>query len=142
MLPIKFTGPGRMIRVRMIPPQQIKSTLGGCTLSRAEIVRRNREPVAGGIVPPVDQREQCANLPPGVTIGSQHRAATFMGIIPRAVVTDILFEICRKQEHVEIVFRKDAYTSSQKRSLKYFVPESGKIVTITARSSGLREAAT
>src|ERR1700730_10039404 len=57
VLTVEFAGPRRVIGMRMIPSQQVQSTLGCSAFGSAKIFRRNRKAIARRIVSPVDQRK-------------------------------------------------------------------------------------
>src|SRR5437899_7643686 len=103
------------------------------------------------LVAAIDQRKELKNLPLSIQrvfariapgnydgVSSEQRATAFMRVGLRAMRADFFHQApadpnCGLVRHI--------YSSSQKRSFKYFSAESAKTVTITARSSlGIRAA--
>src|SRR6185437_2795850 len=95
---------------------------------QAHILGRQLEAIARGILAPVGQGQQLADLASGIAVAPQQRAAAFVREGLRAVGFDAADEFFRDFQGGA------AHSSLQKRSVRYLSPESGKIVTITARS--------
>src|SRR6202034_3676191 len=93
-----------------------------------EIFRGNLKPVPRRIVPLVCERHQIDNLAPSIIVAPQQRRAAFVRIRLHAVrMNPLVHRVANLQPEA-------AHSSLQNRSLKYFSPESGNTVTITARS--------
>src|SRR5882672_8924780 len=142
MISIELAGPCRMIRMRMIPAHDVEP-MRACLFFRShDVFRSYRKTITRRIVAAIDQRVQRQNfalLRNGIFrwiafnsragIASEQCSAALMRISFRAMRADFLRELpadpkCRLVRHF--------YSSSQKRSFKYFAAESAKTVTITA----------
>ena len=134
VLAVKFAGPRWMVWMRVIPSDQLEILLRSCALGGTKILRGNRKTVARRILAAVDEGKRCPNFAAGRGLRSQQCAAAFVRIVTGAVRANGLLESVGEQEHDQ--------ASSQKRSLKYFSPESGNTVTISARSPGASPRAT
>src|SRR6266850_7384992 len=142
VIAIELARPRRMVRMRMIPANDVQPMAARLFLRSHDIFGSHRKAVSRRIVSPIDQRIQRQNLtfwrnrilcgiaPSNFAgISPQQRTAAFMRIRLRAMRADFLSEPpadpkCRLDRHV--------YSSSQKRSFKYFAAESAKTVAITA----------
>src|SRR6185437_2057023 len=136
VLAIKLTRPRGRIGMGMIPPDQLDALLACGFFRQADVIRSYFEPVSRRIVPPVCERHQVEHLTRFVAIAAQQRPATFMWIRFRSVRVDALHNFVVNFQ------RSAAHSSLQNRSLKYFSPESGNTVTISAGSCGGKRRAT
>src|SRR5258708_4582713 len=127
-----------MVRMRMIPADHLKALLACRLLRRANVLGRHRKAVAGRIVSPIDERKKLQDLPrgggrapspvalmDGVRIASKQRTAAFMRIRLRAMRADLLRKMFADPECCRVHHN---YSSSQKRSFRYFEAESAKTV--------------
>src|SRR5258708_32624160 len=141
MIAVILARPRRMVGMRMIPADHFKALLACCLFRRANVLGGHRETVARRIVSPVDERKKLHDLPRGrertlstialknsARIASKQRATAFMRISLRAMRADFLRE---RSADPECCVRHN-YSSSQKRSFRYFAAESAKTVAITA----------
>src|SRR6266852_175798 len=142
VIPIELARPRRMVRMRMIPANNVHTALARGFFRSHDVFGSDRKTVTRRIVPPVDQRIQrqnlalrCNRILCGIApcnfagISPQQRAAAFMRIRLRTMRADFLRERPADQKRRLV---RHVYSSSQKRSFKYFAAESAKTVTITA----------
>src|SRR5882672_10048152 len=142
VIAIKLARPCQMVRMRMIPAHDVHTAHARCPFRSHDVFGSDRKTIARRIIAPIDQRVQRQNFALWrnrvlcriaslyhAGIAPEQRAAALMRISFRAMRADFLRELpadpkCRLVRHV--------YSSSQKRSFKYFAAESAKTVTITA----------
>src|SRR5258708_3155523 len=131
-----------MVGMRMIPADHFKALLACRFFRRANILRGHRKAVARRIVAPIDERKKLQDVPrgreralvpialkDGVRIASEQRTAAFMRIGLRAMRADLPRKMSADPECCCV---RHNYSSSQKRSFRYFEAESANTVTITA----------
>src|SRR5215469_7560560 len=139
MIPVKLARHRRAIGVRMIPADQINLLLACGLLRHPHVVRRHLKPVPRRIVPSVLERHQINHFTRragAFPLAPQYRATAFIRVRLFAVRLDAPHQLLRNlQRRLQLAFNcRIAHSSLQNRSLRYFSPESGRIVTITARS--------
>src|SRR5579862_385123 len=129
VIPVVLARARRGVRVRMIPPDEVELLLAGGFFRQADIVGRDFEAVARRIVATVCQGQEVDHLAGIIAIASEERPTALVRVGLHAVRMD-------SAHHLVAYFqRRDAHSSLQNRSVRYFSPESGNTVTITARSS-------
>src|SRR5260370_7608377 len=133
----------------MIPADHFKALLTRRLFRCQDVFRSHRKSVARRIVSPIDERKKLQDLPrgrvlfrmalqDGARIASKQRAAAFGRISFRAMRTDPLRKVTADPDCTCV---RHNYSSSQKRSFRYFEAESANTVTITACSLfGISEA--
>src|ERR1700730_11481444 len=137
-----FARPGRRVGMRMIPADHFESLLARRLFRRKNVFRGHRKAVARRIVSSIDERKKLQDFSRGperalspialknsARIASQQRSAAFMRISLRAMRADFLRE---RTADPKCRYVRHNYSSSQKRSFRYFAAESAKTVTITA----------
>ena len=130
-----------MVGMRMIPADHFESLLARRLFRRKNVFRGHRKAVARRIVSSIDERKKLQDFSRGperalspialknsARIASQQRSAAFMRISLRAMRADFLRE---RTADPKCCCVRHNYSSSQKRSFKYFAAESAKMVTIT-----------
>src|SRR6202022_631019 len=126
----------------MIPAYDVQFLFSSGFLRIAHVLGGDRKAVVRRIFAAVHEGEQrddfaerqlhgarCGSPIGAAAVAAQQRPATFVGIGLRAMLADFLRNF---RAHFQDWCGCHDQNSSQKRSLKYFVPESAKIVTITA----------
>src|SRR5205814_5849133 len=111
-------------------------------LRRANVLRGHRKAVMRRIVSPINERKELQDLPSGREralspiiltdggrIAPKQRSATFMWVSLRAMRADFLRELSADPQGCCV---RHHYSSSQKRSFRYFEAESANTVTTTA----------
>ena len=99
MIAVEFTGPRGAVGMGVVPADEFEAKPRRGTFGIAHITGRQGKTVARGIIPAIDQRKQRADFPPGIAVGSQHRATALVRIILRAVVANFFFEVARQPQH-------------------------------------------
>src|SRR5712692_7733679 len=127
---IKFARQRRVVGMRMVPAHHVQPALARGLLRRAKILRRDGKAVARRIAASVYEREELLHFAPGLLIAAQQRAAALVRVRLRAVGANLFRQWGTQHEHCAPTHS----ISSQNLSLRYFSPESGKTVTITARA--------
>src|ERR1700728_1102503 len=131
MIAVVFAGTCGRIGMRMIPPDQLQFLLAGRLFRRTDVVGGPLEPVSRRIVPPIGERQQVNHLTRTFPIASKQRTAAFVRVGFHTMRMD-------PADHIRSYLEgRHAHCSLQNRSLKYFSPESGNTVTITAGRSRL-----
>src|SRR6266404_2058090 len=126
----------------MIPAYDVQFLFPGGLLRIAHIFGADRKAIVRGILAAVHQREQrqdlaerwlhtarCRSPVADGAVETQESHAAFVRIGLRAVLANFLRDF---RAHLQCWSGCHGQCSSQKRSLKYFAPESANTVTITA----------
>ena len=130
MILIELAGLGRMIGMGVIPAEDVDALLARGFFGVADVFGCDLEAVARRIVTAIHQRKRRGDFAKiAVDFAAEQRAAAFVRIGFRAVGVDFCGDFLAQACRGQCAHRQ---CSSQKRSLKYFVPESAKTVTITA----------
>src|SRR5260370_11958914 len=142
MLAIILAGPRWMIRMRMIPAYDVQFLFPGGFLRIAHVFGGDRKAIVRGILAAVHQREQrqdlaerwlhtarCRSPVANGAVATQESPAAFVRIGLRAVLANFLRDF---RAHLQCWSCCHGSSSSQKRSLRYFAPESANTVTMTA----------
>src|SRR5690606_8804389 len=141
---VVLRGPRRMIRMRMIEPEQLGAGLRGRLLRGSIVLRAHEEAAPRPLFRRVRQRPRGLDDP----VAPDERAAAFVRIRLDAVGADRVGDAGPETQYPIHQFTPPTNDpsggSSQKRSDRYLSPPSGKIITTTPlsiRSTSFRAAA-
>src|SRR5580692_10483081 len=130
MFAVEFARASRSVGMRMIPADQFEVLVASTLFCEAHIVGSYFEPISRRVVAAIGKRHQSEHLARTLALAAQNRAAAFVRVGLDAVRPNLPSEFFADLQY------QVAHASLQNRSVRYFSPESGNTVTITARCSG------